>query len=102
MPPNVRAEVDGKDAVATGGTITLSGPLGSTHHVRISSDGREKQVDVVLAEDGVLPALVDLGPPPTPRATPAAPRRAVAAAPTPREPDEPAEPKKNPLRMDMK
>jgi serine/threonine-protein kinase len=99
LPANVRTEVDGAEVVATNGTVAIVGPLGSTHHVRLSSAGRERLADVVMTSDGVVPALVDLDPSPAPTAAPPPPRRVVAAAPPP---SEPAEPRKNALRMDMK
>jgi hypothetical protein len=101
LPTNVHTEVDGIEVTPMSGTVPIVGPLGTTHHVRLSSAGREKLADVVIAEDGVVPALVDLGPAPPRSVTP--PQRAstppVAAAPAPK----PAgEPKKTSLQMDIR
>jgi serine/threonine-protein kinase len=95
LPVTARVEVDGARATVANGAVDLSGSLGSAHRVRLVSGGREKTVDVVIAETGASPPMVDLGPPkePPPRAA-----KAVAVAPPPAT----AESKKNPLQMEMK
>jgi serine/threonine-protein kinase len=100
-PANVHAEVDSRETLTTNGTVPIVGPLGSTHRVRLYADGgegREKLAEVVMGEDGVVPAMLDLGPAPAPSA-PAPAKPTVAATPRPRSG---GESKKNPLQMDVK
>jgi 2-oxoglutarate dehydrogenase E2 component (dihydrolipoamide succinyltransferase) len=90
-PDRARAEVDGTEAKIDHGAVEIIGTLGSTHHVRLSMPGttREIEGDVAIAEDGPVPAHLDL--PATARA--ASPRIAPAAAkPTPPPPQPAAAP----------
>jgi serine/threonine-protein kinase len=75
-PPTATVIVDGHEERVEDGVVTLSGALGSTHHVTISSSGMEKTEDVAIAESGAVPGEVRL------QATPA-PARPVAAGPSP-------------------
>lgn len=98
LPANVHAEVDGKEMLTTNGMVPIVGPLGSTHGVRLYAEGREKVAEVVMGEDGVVPAMLDLGPAPAPSA-PAPAKPTVAGTPGLRST---GESKKNPLQMDVK
>jgi len=89
LPKGASAEVDGVSATVSDGTVVIKGSLGSKHEVKVSSDGRHKAVDVVIAEDGPVPTLVDLGPAPVKEA----PKPVHVSAPAPK----PA----NPLEMQM-
>jgi serine/threonine-protein kinase len=100
LPANARTEVDGVVVNAVNGTVPVVGSLGSTHHVRVSSADREKLADVVISEEGLVPAFVDLGTAPTPTAAPrrAAPTPSVAGDPAPKPS---AEPRRTSLKMEI-
>jgi eukaryotic-like serine/threonine-protein kinase len=87
LPEGARVELEGADIQPQSGAVPVSGALGSTHHVRVYQGSREKRVDVVLSEEGVVPALVDLGPAPTvggaPPKSASAPKPSPSPAPTP-------------------
>jgi serine/threonine-protein kinase len=59
-PPTASIEVDGAPASATNGVLEIHGTLGSTHHVRVFAGKKETLANVVVSEDGAVPAKVDL------------------------------------------
>ena len=84
LPASAQAQVDGMDAPVQDGTVTITGPLGSVHHVRLTSGKSDKTFDVTVSDDGPMPAKVELSASPVAVALPAAPPRPAAPpAPTP-------------------
>lgn len=57
-PPGAEVRVDGAAAPADTGTITIEGPLGSLHEVRVSHGGKTLEQQVVLTLQGPVPARV--------------------------------------------
>lgn len=74
-PPGASVEVDGRRSEVTDGTVSLSGPVGSSHHVRLSLGDRETTQEVVITSTAVFPEKVVLSAPSTPV------RRSAQAAP---------------------
>src|SRR5262249_43281235 len=52
VPPFASVEIDGVATRTQGGSVTISGPLGSTHRVRVSYAKKETVVHVAVAESG--------------------------------------------------
>lgn len=73
LPDDAKVEVDGVAVAAHDGVVELAGVLGSTRRVRVSRDGQEKTVEVVLGESGAEPPKVELELPVPPAATTASP-----------------------------
>ena len=59
-PPDATAEVDGKVVIASAGDVEIDGAVGSVHHVKLSSGGRDISADIVIAESGALPSHLDV------------------------------------------
>ncbi|MEO8800135.1 MAG: serine/threonine-protein kinase [Polyangiaceae bacterium] len=59
-PAGATAEVDGKLVNASAGDVEIDGAVGSVHHVKLSSGGREISADVVIAESGVVPSHLEV------------------------------------------
>src|SRR5262249_10236735 len=70
-PANAAVTVNGEPAIVEGGFATLTGSLGSRHHVVVAPAGRQKEVEVAIVDNGPLPASVALEDAPAP----ASPRR---------------------------
>lgn len=60
LPGDVAVEVNGSKVSAPDGVVEIAGAIGSVHKVRISREGQEKVVDVVLGEAGAEPAKIEL------------------------------------------
>jgi serine/threonine-protein kinase len=89
LPADARAQVDGIDAPVQGGLLSITGSLGSVHHVRLTAGRREAAADVRIAEEGPVPPKVEVEMQQGRGAAPAAPPRPVtppAAAPGPASP----------------
>jgi serine/threonine-protein kinase len=75
--------VDGAPKEAPAGNLSITGKLGSTHHVVVARAGREASAEIAITETGALPSKVDL-PPAAPSSTASvSPRPAAAARPAP-------------------
>ncbi len=75
LPADAVVEIDGVKVAAQDGIVELSGALRSVHRVRVSRDGQERIVEVILGESGAEPPKVELAL--------AAPATATSAAATP-------------------
>jgi serine/threonine-protein kinase len=89
-PIDATVEIDGAPADARGGSVALGGALGSVHHVRVRDGAREAVADVVITQQGAIPARITV-PEATPHATKHGgssrpPRPAVAREPGTKEP----------------
>jgi serine/threonine-protein kinase len=62
-PADATVEVDGARAEVQGGAFTISGALGSGHHVRVSHGGLDLTTDVFVTEKGAVPPRVELARP---------------------------------------
>ncbi len=60
LPDDVLVEIDGAPAPPVNGIVKVSGAIGSSHRVRISSDGQEKITDVLIGPSGAEPPKVEL------------------------------------------
>ncbi len=76
VPEDATVDVDGTRAEVRGGAVEIAGALGSVHRVRVAKGRDELPADVVVTEQGALPARVEL---PQPRA-PGPARRPPAVA----------------------
>jgi hypothetical protein len=84
VPGDAAVEVDGAKVAAQDGIVELAGAVGKVFHVRVSRDGQEKTIDVVLGEAGAEPPKVELvAPPPTGATAATAPGPATTAAGSP-------------------
>ncbi len=61
VPPTASVQVDGAVASVVNGSVAIVGSLGSVHHVRVSVGKKETTGDVVIADDGIIPAKIELG-----------------------------------------
>jgi eukaryotic-like serine/threonine-protein kinase len=59
-PPDASIEVDGVAAKLADGSVEVSGSLGSVHHVRVTRGSFDTERDVVVTQDGAMPAKIDL------------------------------------------
>ena len=62
-PPAASVEIDGVPTPMREGAVSLSGPLGSTHRVRVSQAKREIIVAVAVTENGAFPPKLELSAP---------------------------------------
>ena len=82
LPASAQAQVDGLEATVQDGTVSITGSLGSVHHVHLISGKSDKTFDVTIADDGPMPAKIELAGP-VAVAQPAAPRPGAPPAPSP-------------------
>ncbi|MEZ4307616.1 MAG: serine/threonine-protein kinase [Polyangiaceae bacterium] len=76
FPEDAAVEINGAAVTSHNGVVELAGKLGSVHRVRLSRDGQEKTIEVVLGEAGPEPPKVEL---PAPAPTASASSSAAAA-----------------------
>jgi serine/threonine-protein kinase len=60
LPAEAKVEVEGTQVTPKDGLVEVSGQLGTVHKVKVSSGGDERTVEVVVTENGALPAKIDL------------------------------------------
>src|SRR5262249_19642407 len=60
QPADASVKVDGADVVLSEGTVELSGALGSLHTVHLKLGPHERDVEVVIADQGAVPSKVAL------------------------------------------
>jgi len=60
LPSNARVEVDGTAAPLSEGLLEITGTIGSVHKVRVMAGGAEKNVRVVVAENGAVPPKIEV------------------------------------------
>jgi serine/threonine-protein kinase len=60
FPNDALVEVDTVATTPVDGIVKITGPVGSSHRVRISKDKQEKIVDVVITTSGAEPPKVEL------------------------------------------
>jgi eukaryotic-like serine/threonine-protein kinase len=60
LPAGAAVEVEGAKAAVEGGSITITGPLGSVHRVKLSDGALETSDEVVVTEGGALPPRLEL------------------------------------------
>ena len=60
-PATAKVDVDDIAAQVKDGSVEVRGRLGSRHHVRVRSGGRETVSEVVITESGPLPSKIQLG-----------------------------------------
>jgi eukaryotic-like serine/threonine-protein kinase len=60
LPDDARVEIDDAVVAPVDGIVKIVGAIGTTHRVRISKDGQEKIVDVVIGPSGAEPPKVEL------------------------------------------
>jgi serine/threonine-protein kinase len=83
-PRDVIVEIDGKEVPVTNGVAEVEGALGSIHRVRVSKGSSEMLADVIVAEFGASPPMVELlakTTTPKPVVTAAAPQPAPSPSP---------------------
>ncbi len=92
VPAAASVQIDGTPATPTNGVVAITGPIGSSHQVRVSFGGRDVASEVFVGETGAVPARIELGAapravkpgsPPTGGPTPAAAPPAGPKAPPP-------------------
>jgi eukaryotic-like serine/threonine-protein kinase len=82
-PPDSTVDVAGQRIEVRDGTIQITGVPGSVHHVRAVSGGAASEADVVITENGPLPASVEVKQrKPQAGMAAGAPSRSATAAPT--------------------
>jgi serine/threonine-protein kinase len=59
-PSDVSVEVEGRPADVKDGIVEIEGTLGSRRHVRLFKGKYEREVDVIVAEDGASPDRIEL------------------------------------------
>jgi hypothetical protein len=81
LPTAASAQVDGADAPLQDGAVAVTGPLGSVHHVRLTSGRADQTFEVAIADDGPVPPKIEL-PVPKPAGGGATPPRPAPPQPT--------------------
>ncbi|HRI63072.1 MAG TPA: serine/threonine-protein kinase [Polyangium sp.] len=76
-PPDAEVFLDGRTAAVKDAVLVIEGTLGSSHVVQVSALGRTETQDVIVTEQGAIPAQVKVAPP-----EPSAKTAATAAPPT--------------------
>jgi len=76
LPKDAKVSVDGTTAEPIDGLVEISGQMGSVHKVLVTAGGESKVVEVVIAENGPIPAKVEV----EPKAVIAAPEAATVTA----------------------
>jgi eukaryotic-like serine/threonine-protein kinase len=94
LPADAAVEIDGKPAMVEGGEVTIEGPLGSRHHVRLVKGQSELTGEVIMTDTGASPATMQLD---TANPRPAAPPGASAMGATARPRAPKAAPSDDPL-----
>jgi serine/threonine-protein kinase len=59
LPEGATVEVDGAAVVPNDGTVEITGTLASVHKVRVKSEGGEVLRNVVITDNGAIPAKVE-------------------------------------------
>ncbi|WP_437676359.1 protein kinase domain-containing protein [Sorangium sp. So ce131] len=81
VPRDASVQIDGSPAPVKDGKVALTGPLGTSHDVRVASGKAELTAQVVITEAGARPPQLVLAPPRG--ASPVKRTRSAAAAPVP-------------------
>jgi serine/threonine protein kinase len=62
LPKDAKVEVDGAPAETIDGVVEITGTPASVHKVRVTAGGESKLQDVVISENGPVPAKVEVEP----------------------------------------